>query len=78
MVTHMIKDVNASLVERKLHLPALEAAYSDAINEYTKVSLETYDRATGRRFGLDYAEAFHYNGPGRSLDECITRHAVPL
>jgi LmbE family N-acetylglucosaminyl deacetylase len=78
MVTHMIKDVNASLVERKLHLPALEAANSDAINEYTKVSLETNDRATGRRFGLDYAEAFHYIGPDRSLDEYITRHAVPL
>jgi LmbE family N-acetylglucosaminyl deacetylase len=78
MVTHMIKDLNASLVERKLHVPVLEAANSDAINEYTKVSLETNDRATGRRFGLDYAEAFRYIGPDRSLDEYITRHAVPL
>jgi hypothetical protein len=59
-------------------VPLLNAANSDAINEYTKVSLETNDRATGRRFGLDYAEAFHYIGPDRSLDEYITRHAVPL
>jgi LmbE family N-acetylglucosaminyl deacetylase len=78
MVTHMIKDLNASLVERKLHVPLLNAANSDAINEYTKVSLETNDRATGRRFGLDYAEAFHYIGPDRSLDEYITRHTVPV
>ena len=78
MVTHMIKELNASLVERKLHLPALSAADRDAINEYTKVALETSDRATGRRFGLDYGEAFHYIGPDRSMDEYIARHAVPL
>jgi hypothetical protein len=78
MVTHMIKDLNASLVERKLYLPALSAADRDAINEYTKVALETSDRATGRRFGLDYAEAFHYIGADRSMDEYIARHAVPL
>jgi hypothetical protein len=78
MVTHMIKELNASLAERKLHLPALSAADRDAINEYTKVALETSDRATGRRFGLDYGEAFHYIGPDRSMDEYIARHAVPL
>ena len=78
MVTHMIKELNASLVERKLHLPALSAADRDAINEYTKVALETSDRATGRRFGLDYGEAFHYIGPDRSMDEYIARHGVPL
>jgi LmbE family N-acetylglucosaminyl deacetylase len=78
MVTHMIKDLNASLAERKLHVPALSAADRDAINEYTKAALEASDRATGQRFGLDYAEAFHYIGPNRSLDEYIARHAVPL
>jgi len=78
MMMHMIKDLNASLVERKLHLPALSAADRDAINEYTKVALETKDRATGGKFGLDYAEAFHYIGPDRSMDEYIARHAVPL
>src|SRR5215471_14583367 len=78
MMTHMIKELNALLLERKLHLPALSAADPDAINEYTKVALETSDRATGRRFGLDYAEAFHYVGSDRSIDEYIARHAVPL
>src|SRR6516165_1834575 len=34
------------------------AADNDAINEFTKVALETKDRATGQKFGLDYAEAF--------------------
>ncbi len=78
MVTHMIKDLNASLVDRKLRIPALSDVGSAAIDEYTKVALETRDRAAGRKFGLDYAEAFHYIGPDRSMDEYIAGHAVPL
>jgi LmbE family N-acetylglucosaminyl deacetylase len=78
MVTHMIKDLNASLLERKLRVPALSGAGDAAIEEYTKVALETSDRATGRKFGLEYAEAFHYIGPDRSMDDYIAGHAVPL
>jgi LmbE family N-acetylglucosaminyl deacetylase len=78
MITHMIKDMNASLAERKLRVPALSDADSGSINEFTKAALEASDRATGQRFGLNYAEAFHYIGPDRSMDEYISRHAVPL
>ena len=78
MVTHMIKDLNASLVERKLRVPALSGAGDAAIEEYTKVALATSDRATGRKFGLEYAEAFHYIGPDRSMDDYIAGHAVAL
>jgi LmbE family N-acetylglucosaminyl deacetylase len=78
MVTHMIKDLNAALIERKLRLPALSSINSTAIDEYTKVALETRDRTAGRKFGLDYAEAFHYIGPDRSMDEYVAGHAVPL
>lgn len=78
MMTHMIKDLNASLADRNQQVKALSAADSDAIDEFTKAALETRDRAAGQKFGLDYAEAFHYIGPDRSMDEYITRHAVPL
>jgi LmbE family N-acetylglucosaminyl deacetylase len=78
MVTHMIKDLTSSLVERHLQLPAISAADSDAINEYTRVVLEASDGATGRRFGLNYGEAFHYIGPDRSMQEYISAHAVPV
>jgi LmbE family N-acetylglucosaminyl deacetylase len=78
MVTHMIKDLNASLIERKLRLPALSGSDSAAIEEYTKVALETSDRRTARSFGLDYAEAFHYIGPDRSMQEYVLAHAMPL
>jgi LmbE family N-acetylglucosaminyl deacetylase len=78
MMTHMIKDLNASLAERKLHVPALSGADQDAVRQFTQVALETRDGATGRKFGLDYGEAFHYIGPDRSMDEYVARHAVPL
>lgn len=78
MIMHMIKDLNASLAERKLHVPGLSAADNGSINEFTKAALEPSHRATGQRFGLDYAEAFHYIGPDRSIDEYISRHTVPL
>ena len=77
MMTHMIKDLNATVAERRQHLPALTAADGRSIDEFTKVVLETSDRATGRRFGLDYAEAFHHVGPDRSMEDYIAGHAVP-
>lgn len=78
MVTHMIKDLNAALVERKLRVPALSVVGSAAIDEYTKAALEIKDRAAGSKFGCDYAEAFHYIGPDRSMDDYIAGHAEPL
>jgi LmbE family N-acetylglucosaminyl deacetylase len=78
MMTHFIKDLNASLVERKLRVPLLSGADDAAIDEFTKMTVAIKDRATGQKYGLDYAEAFHYIGPDRSLDEYIARHAVPL
>ena len=78
MVTHMIKDLNAALVERKLRVPSLSVVGSAAIDEYTKAALEIKDRAAGSKFGCDYAEAFHYIGPDRSMDDYIAGHAEPL
>ena len=78
MMTHMIKDLNASLVERKLRVPALSGADSAAIDEFTKMAVETKDRAAGKKYGLDYVEEFHYIGPDQSMDDYIAHHAVPL
>jgi LmbE family N-acetylglucosaminyl deacetylase len=78
MITHMVRDLNASLAERKLRLPALVGDESAAIHEYTKVKLENRDRAIGRKYGLEHAEEFHYIGPDKSLGEYISRNAVAL
>ena len=58
--------------------PANAGADNAAIEEFTKVSLETSDRAVGRKYGLDYAEAFHHIGPDQSMKDYISRHTVPL
>jgi LmbE family N-acetylglucosaminyl deacetylase len=78
MITHMIKDLNAALVERKLRVPVLSGADSAAIDEFTRQVLETGNRGVGQKYGLEYAEAFHHIGPDQSMDEYIGRHGVSL
>jgi LmbE family N-acetylglucosaminyl deacetylase len=78
MITHMVRDLNASLAERKLRLPALSGDESAAIHEFTKVALENRDHAIGQKYGLEHAEEFHYIGPDKSLAEYISRNAVAL
>ena len=78
MITHMVRDLNASLAERKLRLPALSGDESVAIHEFTKVALENRDRAIGRKYGLEHAEEFHYIGPDKAMAEYISRNAVAL
>jgi LmbE family N-acetylglucosaminyl deacetylase len=78
MITHMVRDLNASLAERKLRLPALSGDESAAIHEFTKVALENRDRAVGQKYGLEHAEEFHYIGPDKALAEYISRNAVAL
>jgi LmbE family N-acetylglucosaminyl deacetylase len=78
MITHMVRDLNASLAERKLRLPALAGDESAAIHEFTKVALENRDRAIGQKYGLEHAEEFHYIGPDKAMAEYISRNAVAL
>jgi hypothetical protein len=36
-------------------------------------------RDLGQKYGLEYAEAFHYIGPGQNYrDDYIKKNAVPL
>jgi LmbE family N-acetylglucosaminyl deacetylase len=78
MIAHMLKDLNDSLTARKLRVPALAADDSAARDEYIKVSFEARDRAVGAKYGLEYAEEFHYIGPDPSLEDYIKRNAVAL
>lgn len=78
MMTHMIKDLNASVAERNLRLPALAGDETAAIEEFTKAAVENRDRVVGGKYGLHYAEEFHYIGPDKSLDEYVSRNAVRL
>jgi len=72
MITHMVKDLETTVAERKLRLPGLSN------DEFIKFAFEQRDRNTGQRHGLEYAEEFHYIGPDQNLERYIQQHAVPL
>jgi LmbE family N-acetylglucosaminyl deacetylase len=78
MITHMVKDVNDTLAERKLRLPAFTGNEETAAEEFIKAAFVARDHKTGGKYGLDYAEEFHYIGPDQSLDDYISHNAVKL
>jgi len=67
------------LTEQKLKLPILGDDDATANRQYIKHIVLREDAELGRRYGLQYAEPFHYIGPKPSmLDDYIKQHAVPL
>jgi hypothetical protein len=61
-------------------LPLLGDDDATADRNYIKEFLLARDRELGRKYGVEYAEAFHYIGPGtsRPIEDYIRNHAVPL
>ncbi len=75
MMAHFVRDLNASLVEKNLRIPVFSGDETAAIHEFTRLRTENWDRVVGRKYGMDYAEEFHYIGPDKSMDEYVARHA---
>ncbi len=63
-------------------LPLLGSDDRTANYQFVREFLLDDERALGQQYGLKYAEAFHYIGPGRAftprLEEYIKQNAVPL
>ncbi len=81
--------LRARLAAQKKRLPGLGNDDATANRQYIKeIVLDVdsehlrgvpSDRELGRRYGLEWAEAFHYIGPIASkLDEYVSQHAVSL
>lgn len=81
--------LRAKLASQKLRLPLLGGDDDSANRAYIKNIVLDYDsfsqrgvlsdRELGRRYGLEWAEAFHYIGPRQSeLERYISAHAVSL
>jgi LmbE family N-acetylglucosaminyl deacetylase len=75
MIVHMVKDLSDSLAQRGLRVPAFSGDLDMASKEFIQAAFVTRDRTTGGKYGLPYAEEFHYIGPDQSLDEYISRNA---
>ncbi len=71
--------LRASLAARNLRLPLLGDDDRTANREYVRQFLLESDREVGRKYGLAYAEQFHYIGPSASsVEGYVQQHAVPL
>lgn len=75
---------NGALLRKKLadegkKLPILGDDDLTANLNYIKEFVLSEDRKNGEKFGLEYAECFHYIGPAPSaIDEYVKIHAIPL
>jgi LmbE family N-acetylglucosaminyl deacetylase len=71
--------LRASLAKQNLRLPVLGDNDETANREYIRQFVLEHDAALGRKYGVKYAEGFHYIGPSQSpLSDYIKRNAVPL
>jgi LmbE family N-acetylglucosaminyl deacetylase len=75
--------LRAELAKRNLRLPLLGDDDLTADRNYIKEFVLARNRELGKQYGVEYAEAFHYIGPGSSgrgsrVEEYIKRNAVPL
>lgn len=67
------------LAARNLKLPLLGEDDTTAERNYIKEFVLARDREVGKKYGVEYAEQFHYIGPGSSrVEDYIKKNAVPI
>jgi LmbE family N-acetylglucosaminyl deacetylase len=70
--------LRAELAAKGLKLPVLGEDDATANREYIRHLVLYADAELGKKYGIAYAEAYHYIGPQASrIDEYIQQHAVP-
>jgi LmbE family N-acetylglucosaminyl deacetylase len=71
--------LRSELARKNQRLPLLGNDDVTADRNYIKEFVLAGDRELGNKYGVEYAEAFHYIGPPQSrLEDYIRRNAVPL
>jgi LmbE family N-acetylglucosaminyl deacetylase len=77
---HHGSQLRAELAKKNQRLPLLGDDDDTADRNYIKEFLLARDRGIGRKYDVEYAEAFHYIGPAKSrpIEDYIQKQAVPL
>jgi len=75
MITNMVRSTNDSLAAQGMRIPAFSGGQDAAKDAYIEAAFIERDKQVGAKYGLEYAEEFHYIGPDHSLDEYIRAHA---
>jgi hypothetical protein len=75
--------LRAELAKRNIRLPLLGDDDVTADRNYIKEFVLARNRELGKKYGVEYAEAFHYIGPGAGsqhsrIEEYIKQHGVKL
>ena len=81
---HLGSRLRAELAKRNQRLPLLGDDDATADRNYIREFVMTSSRELGKQYGVEYAEAFHYIGPGAAgadrdsrIDTYVKEHAVP-
>jgi len=78
MINNMVHGVNDEVAARGMKIPSMLPSDSQAAADaFIQAAFVERDKAIGAKYGLDYAEEFHYIGPDKSLDDFIKKNAVP-
>lgn len=76
---HHGSKLRAELAKEGKRLPLLDGDQRTADRNYIREFILAGNRELGAKYGMEYAEAFHYVGPRPSrVDEYIRKNAVPL
>ncbi len=76
---HHGSKLRAELAQKGKKLPLLGDDDRTADRNYIREFLLSRNRELGKQYGVEYAEAFHYIGPGNSrVGDYIKQHAVPV
>jgi LmbE family N-acetylglucosaminyl deacetylase len=76
---HHGSHLRAELAKQGKKLDLLGNDDRTADRNYIKEFLLERDRQLGKKYGVAYAEAFHYIGPPKSrIDDYVKQHATPL
>lgn len=78
MVDHTIRDIIADHAEHDLNLPPFPDNPAAAFDEFTKMAVERKAGAVGEKYGLQYAEAFHYIGRDWMVEQDVLPKQTPL
>ena len=71
--------LRAELAAQGKRLPLLDGGDSRANREYIRKFVLQRDAEIGRKYGLQYAEQFHYIGPEKDeVGDYVRENAVPL
>jgi LmbE family N-acetylglucosaminyl deacetylase len=76
---HHGSELRAELARRNQRLPLLGDDDASADRRYIREFVLAHDRQLGQKYGVEFAEAFHYIGPPVSgIEDAIRQRVVPL